>query len=70
MIILITAKNYYNEHKDKIKIGYQFYKNDIIYTKRNILKINSLGLIIGILSSMLGIGGGIIFAPVFFLYQI
>jgi len=37
-----------------------------MYTKHNILKINSLGLIIGILSSMLGIGGGIIFAPVFF----
>lgn len=34
------------------------------------MKINILGVIIGILSSMLGIGGGIIFAPVLFIILI
>ena len=39
-------------------------KNDFEYNKDFILKINLLGVVVGILSAMLGIGGGIIVAPV------
>ena len=39
-------------------------ENDFKYDKDLIMRINILGVGVGILSAMLGIGGGIIVAPV------
>jgi len=51
-------------HKIKRAIGYPFVKGDIQWTTGKLIKLMILGLTTGVLSSMLGLGGGVIFNPI------
>ena len=39
-------------------------QNDFKWDKEMVIRINILGVFVGLLSAMLGIGGGVIVAPV------
>ena len=52
------------EHKLKQKVKYQFAKGDIEWTPQIISKMLIIAIIGGLLSSYVGLGGGIIFGPV------
>lgn len=51
------------ENKEKTNVGYVFLKNDIKWDFKTCLKITLNGILVGVVSSMLGIGGAIISAP-------
>ena len=56
--------HYLKESQEKIALKMVINENDFKYDKDLIMRINILGVGVGILSAMLGIGGGIIVAPV------
>ena len=53
-----------NINKDRISNNYHFLESDIEYTNFNLFKIVSIATITGILSTFLGIGGGMIMTPI------
>jgi len=64
IIMIIIGKLYYNEYKEKLRIGYKFYITDIKYDLKTLIKINILGVIMGLCSALFGLGGGGVIAPV------
>lgn len=64
IIMLAIGKLYYKEYKEKVRIGYKFYLNDIKYDLRTLIKINIFGVIMGLCSALFGLGGGGVIAPV------
>lgn len=57
-------KHYLKESEEKNKLKMAINESDFKYDKDLIIRINILGVFVGTLSAMLGIGGGIIVAPV------
>jgi len=52
------------EHKQKMDAGYVFLKGDLIWDKSTCIKIFINGIVVGFISSLLGIGGAVVSAPV------
>ena len=52
------------EHKLKQRVNYQFVKGDIEWTPSVIVRMLVIAILGGLLSSYVGLGGGIIFGPV------
>lgn len=51
------------ENKKKIEAGYIFHKSDLKWSTKTCLQISLNGILVGIVSSLLGIGGAIISSP-------
>lgn len=64
ILTLIQARIIVKEYKRRVKIGFPFCESDIIWTKQYLLILPILGFIMGLLSSSLGIGGGLVLGPV------
>lgn len=53
----------------KMRLQYEFKNGDIKYHNTStIINICTLGFLVGTLSAMFGIGGGVIFSPIFITY--
>ena len=50
-------------HKRKVKHGYEFVKGDMKWTPVKIASLIGIAFIAGLLASMLGLGGGVVFNP-------
>ncbi len=53
------------ENDEKLKHGFPFLETDLILSTRIVIKLSIYGFFVGLLGSMLGIGGGIIVGPLF-----
>ena len=53
-----------NEYEQKVKLSYKFAKSDIQWTNQTVMKMSAIAISGGVLSSFIGIGGGIIYNPV------
>ena len=49
----------------KVEFGYEFVEGDIKWTIGKIIKMIGIGMIVGVISGALGLGGGVIFNPLF-----
>lgn len=63
-ILLCSIKLLKTEHDVKVRVKYQFSKGDIPWTNSSISKMALIALVGGMMSSLVGIGGGMIFNPV------
>lgn len=65
VITFIVGRIVYEEYNYRREIGYPFHSSDIRWTKDLIIKYPLYALSAGVLSGLLGIGGGLILGPLF-----
>jgi len=63
VITFIVGRLVYEEYNYRLEIGYPFHPSDIKWTKEIIIRYPLYALSAGILSGLLGIGGGLILGP-------
>jgi uncharacterized membrane protein YfcA len=63
-ITVFVARRLTNEHKERVAAGYEFHPNDVIYTPRVIVIYPILGALAGCAAGFLGIGAGMVVAPI------
>lgn len=63
MFLYFAIKKIISETQEKFKVGYVFRKNDLKWDKKTCIQLSLNGLLVGIISSLLGVGGAIISAP-------
>jgi uncharacterized membrane protein YfcA len=63
VITYIVGRLVYEEYNYRLEIGYPYHPSDIKWTKEIIIKYPLYALSAGILSGLLGIGGGLILGP-------
>ncbi len=70
VIIYILIKHYSHEYDEKIRCRYEFLPNDFKWDAKTALIFNFIGFFVGILSAMLGIGGGILMGPLLLAFKV
>lgn len=53
-----------SEKKMKVKAKWNFEKDEKVLCKKQVLELNFFGVVVGIISSIVGIGGGTLLAPI------
>ena len=69
-LVYLVSKNIKKEFNYRKDIGYKFLPSDIIWNNRNIFKFSLIGLVTGILSGTLGLGGGLILVPLLLSFDV
>ena len=70
LLVYIIANNIKKEYNYRKSINYRFLPSDIQWNNKNIVKYSFIGIITGILSGTLGIGGGSILVPLLLTFGI
>jgi uncharacterized membrane protein YfcA len=63
LITYIVGKMIYEEYHYRVEIGYPYHSSDIKWTKSAIIRYPIYALTAGVLSGLLGIGGGTVLGP-------
>jgi uncharacterized membrane protein YfcA len=71
-VLVNVAVGYYliRENNVKEQLGYPFQEGDIHWTPRTTLIISTICVVAGILSSLLGIGGGMVISPLLLQFNV
>jgi hypothetical protein len=64
LFTLYAIRDVKREYVYRISIGFPYDKNDISFNSSSYLKFPLIGLMVGILSGLLGIGGGLFLCPI------
>lgn len=63
-ITVLVGRRLIREHHEKVMAGYNFMPNDVIYTNRVVVIYPILGALAGTAAGFLGIGAGMVVAPI------
>lgn len=63
VMIKYWVSHVFEEHKSKLLYGYNFNKNDIRWSRKSVDLLVMVAFFCGVLSSITGMGGGMIYAP-------
>jgi uncharacterized membrane protein YfcA len=63
-ISVLVGRRLIREHHEKVMAGYNFLPNDVIYTPRVVVIYPILGVLAGCAAGFLGIGAGMVVAPI------